>query len=98
MPPAFTLCEHRIEGWPVDLERDMQVEVVLVLELERHVRGLEEREARAIVHAIEGVQRLGLAPALGFADLERVDERQAQKTFVEAARLLGVATAVSAVM
>ena len=44
---------------------------MLVLELERPVGRLEEGEERAVVEPVEGVQRLGLPPALGLADLER---------------------------
>ncbi|HSG74769.1 MAG TPA: hypothetical protein VLA30_01370 [Burkholderiales bacterium] len=43
------------------LERDVQVEVVLVLELEGHVGRLEEGEVRAVVEPVERVQHAGLA-------------------------------------
>ena len=82
----------------VDLERDVQIEVVLRLEVERHVRRLEEREKGAVVHPVERVQDVGLAAGLGFADLERAGERQAEEILVEAARLLRVAAAVGVVV
>src|SRR6185295_11590202 len=68
------------------------------LELERHVRRLEERQMRPIVHSIERVQRLGLAPALGLADLQRRHERQAEEALVELPRLLRIAAPVRVVM
>ena len=63
----LALGEHRVERVGLDLERDVQVEVVLLLELERHVGRLEEGEARAVVELEEGVQhaRAGLAAGLG---------------------------------
>src|SRR5262249_25212144 len=63
-----------------------------------HVRRLEEREAGAVVQAVEGVQRLGLAPAHRLPDLEGVRERQPEEILVEPARLLGVAAAVGVVV
>src|SRR5688572_26145256 len=45
----FALFEHRHEHVGIDLEGDVKIEVVLVLERERHARCLEEREMRAIV-------------------------------------------------
>src|SRR5690349_11333087 len=71
---------------------------MLLLELERHVRRLEEGEAGAVVQPVEGVQRLGLAAALGLLDLERLDERQPEEFLVELARLFRVAAAVGVVV
>ena len=55
---GLALRQHRLERVALDLERDVQVEVVLLLELERHVGRLEEREARAVVDPIERVQHV----------------------------------------
>ena len=76
----------------------MQVEVVLRLELERQVAGLEEGEVRAVVEAKEGVQRVRVAARLGLADLDRVNEGQAEKVFLERARFFRIAAAVGVVV
>ena len=70
----------------------------LVLELERHVGCLEKRQIRSIVQLVEGVQRLGLAPALGFLDLQRLRQAHAEEILVELARRLRIAAAVGIVM
>src|SRR5690242_9612595 len=44
------------------------------------------------------MQHFSGAPALGDADLEGIDQRQAQKVLVEFARLFGVAAAISVVV
>jgi hypothetical protein len=95
-PMPFVL--HARQFGRLDLERDVQVEVVLRLELERHVRGLEERERGAVVHAEEDVDRPGTAAGLGLADLEGVRQWQAEEVLVEPARLLGVAATVGVVV
>jgi hypothetical protein len=69
---ALALLEHRQQIVVLHLERDVQVVVVLRLELERHVGRLEEREARAVVHAVEGVQGVGAPAALRLLDPERM--------------------------
>ena len=97
-PLRAALGQHRLQRLGADLERDVQVEVVLRLELERQVGGLEEGQVRAVVEAVEGVQRARLAAGLGAADLDRVDQRQAEEILVEAARLLRVAAAVGVVV
>src|SRR6185312_7490719 len=81
-------------------QRDMQVEVVLLLELERHGRGLEEGEARAVVELIESMQHAAVGFAAGhrLLDLERVHQRQAEETLVELPCLLGVAAAIGVMM
>src|SRR3954471_2846186 len=76
----------------------MQVEVVLLMEFEWHIRNFEEREVGAIAEPVERMQRMGLASALGLLDLQRAAQRQPEKVFVEAPRLLRVAAAVSVVM
>jgi hypothetical protein len=102
-PAAFDatsapLRQHRLQRFGLDLEGDVQVEVVLRLELERQVAGLEEGEVRAVVEAVEGVQRPRLAAGLGAPDVERVRQRQAEEILVERARLLRVAAAVGVVV
>ena len=67
--------EHALEVGVLDLQRDVQVVVVLRLELERLVGHLEEREVRAVVEPIKRVQRLCGAPRLGLADHQRRGER-----------------------
>ena len=61
MPAALPLASIGSSADALDLERDVQVVVVLRLELERHVGRLEEREVRAVVQLVERVQRVGLA-------------------------------------
>jgi hypothetical protein len=68
-PPAFDaarapLRQHRLQRFGPDLEGDVQVEVVLRLEFERQVVGLEEGEVRAVVEPKEGVQRVRVAAVL----------------------------------
>ena len=63
MPAALPLANISFSA-RADLERDVEIVVVLRLELERHVRRLEEGEAGAVVHAIEGMQRLVRRPLL----------------------------------
>jgi molybdopterin molybdotransferase len=46
-------------------EAGEEVEVVLRLEVEGHVRGLEEGQEGAVAQPVEGVQHRGLAAALG---------------------------------
>ena len=95
---GLALGVHRVERGAVDLKRDVQVEVVLLLELERPVRRLEEGEEGAVGHLVEGVQHLGLAAGHRRADLEGVGQRQAEEVLVEAAGLLGIAAAVGVVV
>ncbi len=94
----LALVEPARKGIGRDFQRDVQVEVVLVLELKRHVERLEEREARPVVHRIERVQRVGAATALGLCNLERVDQRQPEEFLVELPGLFRVATAIGVVM
>src|SRR5262245_60209729 len=92
--------EHLVQRVRLDLERDMQVEIVLVLELERHVGRLEEGEAGTVVELEEGMQHAGtgLAAGHGGIDLEGVDQRQSEEFLVEFPRLLRVAAAIGVVM
>src|SRR5215470_4956600 len=50
--PALGLrpLQHGLESVVFDAERDMEVERILPLELERRTRHLKKREARSIVH------------------------------------------------
>src|ERR1700730_14693073 len=84
--------QHRFEDVVVDGERDVQVERILPLEFERLAGGLKKRQARAVRHLEEGVQGALLV------DLERADQRQAEKFLVEHPRLFGVAAAIRAVV
>src|SRR5262249_30203968 len=54
------LLQHPFEDVIIDAERDVEVERVLALEVERPARHLEEGEAGAVVHLEEGVQRAPL--------------------------------------
>ncbi len=94
----FPFRQHVAQHRCIDLERDMEIEVVLRLELERHVRGFEKGEERAVVETIERVQRGGLATALRFPDLERARERQPQEILIELPRLSRVAATICVVM
>src|SRR5262249_22819103 len=72
----------------------------LVLELERHVRRLEEGEAGPVVELEERVQHAGACAAAGHRrlDLEGVDQRQAEEVLVELPGLLRIAAAIGVVM
>ena len=82
MPGLLALVEHPQQVLPATSTRDVQVEVVLLLEVERQVRRLEERQAGPVVHLVEGVQGVGGPAALGLRDLEGVDQRQAKEALV----------------
>ena len=70
----------------------------LPLEVEVHVGRLEEGEAGAVVHAVEGVQDVCRAARFRLADVERGGERQAEEVLVERPRLLGIAAAIGGVV
>jgi hypothetical protein len=95
---ASPLLEHRVERRVVHFERDVQIEVVLLLELERPLRHFEEREARAVAHRVERVERARRAPRLRRRQLDRRHERKAEELLVEAPRLFRIAAAVRAVV
>src|SRR5262249_4948325 len=97
-PALASFFQHRFERRFFDLEGDMQIEVMLRLEVERHVGCLEERQIRMIVELVESMQRLSSAPALRLLDFQRAGEPQAEEVFIKLARLLGIAAAVSVVM
>ena len=63
-PRALPFASISAEPRLLDLERDVQVEVVLRLELEGHVRRLEERQVRTVVEPVEGVQHRVGRPVL----------------------------------
>src|SRR5580700_7648035 len=73
--------QHRFEDVVVDGERDVQVERILPLEFERLAGGLKKRQARAVRHLEKRVQGAPLV------DLERAEQRQAEKFLVEHPRL-----------
>ena len=100
LPGFHETIDSMVERIGLDFERDVQIEVMLVLELERHVGRLEEGEARAVVELEEGVQHAGagIAAGHGLLDLERVHERQTEEILVEAPRLFGIAAAIGVVM
>ena len=64
----------------------------------RHAGRLEKGEERAIVHRVEGVQGIGLAPALGLLDLERAGQGKSEEILVESPGLLGIAAAIGVVV
>ena len=76
----------------------MQVEVVLPLEVEVHIRRLEKGDAGAIVHAVEGVQDARRPARLRLADVKSRRERQSEEVLIELPRLLGIAAAISSVV
>src|SRR5258706_230235 len=94
----LALLQHPLQIFFFDFQSDVQIVVVLLLERERPVGRLEEREARAVVHAVEAVQHIGAPAALGLVDAEGVGERQAEEILVEAARLLGIPATIGVVM
>src|SRR5262249_42863272 len=61
----LALVVHPAQVGRAHLDGDVEVVVVLLLELERHVGRLEEREARPVVHGVERVERVRGAAALG---------------------------------
>jgi hypothetical protein len=75
----------------IGFERDVQIEIVLFLELERRIRNLEKRDERAIVQSEERVQRPHGAAGLRRSKFERRGQRQADHVLVEGARLFGIA-------
>lgn len=58
--------EHRVQGWRVDFEGDVQVEIALRFEVEGHVWRFEKCQAGAVVHLKERMQHVGPARRLGF--------------------------------
>src|SRR5438105_2270674 len=84
--------QHRLEHVVLDAERDVQVEIVLPLEVERPVRDLEKGEAGAVIHRKEGVE------ADAVADFEGADQLQPEKILVEDTRLFRVAAAIGVVV
>src|SRR3984893_5335082 len=84
--------QHRFEDVVVDGERDVQVERILPLEFERLAGGLKKRQERAVRHLEKRVQGAPLV------DLERAEQRQAEKFLVEHPRLFGVAAAIRVVV
>src|SRR5271165_6910346 len=87
----LALGEHRLEIARADFERNVEVVVVLPLEIERHVRRLEEGNARAVVHSVEGVKRPGRPSRIRLVDLQRRGEWKSEEILVELPRLLRVA-------
>ncbi|OAI52738.1 hypothetical protein AYO46_04625 [Betaproteobacteria bacterium SCGC AG-212-J23] len=94
----FAFLQHFRKRWLGNFQSNVEVVVVLLLEHERPVGRLEEREARAVVHAVEAVQHRGAPSALRLADNEGIGERQAEEVLVEAPRLLRVPAAIGVVV
>lgn len=84
-----SLGEHLLQRRALDLPRDVQVEVVMGLELERRLGCLEEGDDRAVVEPAEGVQRVLRVAAPGLRDLRRAGQRRAEEALVEGTRLFG---------
>src|SRR3546814_10173999 len=89
---------HRLQRGLVDQQRDMQVEIMLVLEVERPVAIFEERDIASVAQREIGVQYLDGPSGEAAADRQRRDQGTAEKIFVEGPGLLGIATAIGAVM
>src|SRR6185295_1341999 len=96
--PAVPFLAHRFERILCDFERDMQIEIMLCLELERRTRYFEECQMRSVVHAIEGVKDLSQPAGLRLLDVDGIDQRQAQEVLIETASLLGVPASIRCVM
>ena len=92
--PTFGLAlpQHTLECVVLDPERDMQIQRVLVLEIERRARHLEEGEARAIIHFEESVKGTALI------DLKCADQPETEKFLVEGPCLLRIPTPISVVV
>ena len=86
------LIQHGVEGLGLDPERDVQIQRVLALEVERRTGHLEEGEAGAVVHLEEGMER----PA--FVYLERADHPQTEEILVKSPCLFGITAAISIVV
>jgi hypothetical protein len=80
MPRALPLAIIASSTARVDLERDVQVEVVLLLEVERHVRRLEEREEASRRRADRRCAAPASRAGLGLADLERAASGRPRKS------------------
>ncbi len=97
-PQSLALVEHALEGFAVHLERDMQIEIVLLLELEGLIRRLEKGQEGPVAHLIKGVQHFRLPAGLGLFDFERIRQRQLEEILVEFSGFLRIPAAVGAVM
>jgi hypothetical protein len=76
----------------------VQIEIVLRLELERPVRRFEEGEARSICELIERMQNVGGAAGLGRANLDGLNQGQAEETLIEHSSRFRVPAAIGDVM
>ena len=86
------LIQHGVEGLGLDPERDVQIQRVLALEVERRTGHLEEGEAGAVVHLEEGMERRA------FLYLERADHPQTEEILVKSPCLFGITAAISIVV
>ncbi len=75
--------EHFVQRVHIDFKGDMQVIIMLVLELKWLIWRFKESKERAVVHPVESVQHLRLAPRFGFANCQGIGQRQAQKILVK---------------
>lgn len=82
----------------VNLERNVQIKVVLLLEIKWHVSSLEKGNAGTIPHLVERMQHLGASSRLGGSDGESFDEGKPEEVLIELSGLLAVLTAVSSVV
>src|SRR5712691_3960821 len=78
----LSFLQHALESVVLDAERDVQIERILLLEVERRARHLEEGEAGAVIHLEEGMKRT--APV----DLKGADQTKTEEILVKGPRLL----------
>ena len=97
-PGRLPFGQHGLQDLGRHLQRDVQIEVMLGLELERHVGRLKERQERAIVHSKERMQDFGLAATFGLVDRQSAAERKPEEVLVERPRFLRIATAIGVVV
>ena len=90
--------QHRREDVRGHFQRNVQIEIMLHLELERHVRRLKERQTGAVVHLVESMQGIRFSASLGFTNLKCFDQRQAEEVFIKRPRLRRITAAIRVVM
>ena len=101
MPASSPLAIHVLEIVVGNFERDVQIEIVLLLERESFPSSpgasKKARHEPSFI-CIEGMQHAVSRPVFVCADLEALHQRQAEEVLVELPRLLGIAAAIGVVM
>lgn len=95
---SFTALEHVMQHIHRDLQRDMQIKIMLLFEIERAVGGFEEGEERPIVHFVKTMQNIRFVAGHGFPNSEGVGEGQAEKAFIELPSFFRITAPIGVVM